>query len=106
MEQYLGICMVVVVTGLVIAVLAKLVTGGILEEIDRYRTRRAKRWANIFLDSIKASIDYVPKMLNHVKEAAELDEKYGETAGKYAKKFVKQDVRDDLKQMIENDEKV
>ena len=45
MTAYLGICMVILVTGLVISILARLVTGGILDEFERIRQKRSeKRW--------------------------------------------------------------
>lgn len=76
MTQYLGICMVVVVVGLVIAVLAKLVTGGILEEIDRIRWKRAQRKAALFVSTMTSSAEGITKFVNAVKEGVELDEKY------------------------------
>lgn len=76
MTQYLGICMVVVVVGLVIAVLAKLVTGGILEEIDKIRWKRAQRTAALLVSIMANSAEGVTKFVNAVKEGIELDEEY------------------------------
>jgi len=90
MTQYLGISMVIVVTALCIAILAKLVTGNILDEFERIRSRRAKRRAEAFVAALKGGLEYGTKYMNYVKEAVELDKKYGAEGNKYASIAFKQ----------------
>lgn len=60
MTQYLGICMVVVVIGLVLSITSRIVTRSILEEMEASRKRRnAKLWEEI------------DKTINHFKPELE-----------------------------------
>lgn len=85
MEQYLGISMVVIVVGIVLAVLARLVTGGILDEIERIRNQRFTRRCKTIGNLIKDSSMYIEKYINNAKEAIKMDEKLGAEGQKYAK---------------------
>ena len=108
MTQYLGISMVIIVAGLVLAVLAKLVTGNILDEFERIRMKRAARRAKILLTGFEEGSKYVGKMLEYLKEAAKMDKEYAERgelekAQKMAKEVCKRTLRDmefDLKNDI------
>ena len=84
MTQYLGICMVVIVTGLVIAVLAHLVTSGILEEIERIKKKRYEHRMTVLAATLKDSIGMFKDFIGYAKEAAEMDKKYGEEGKKYS----------------------
>ena len=84
MTQYLGICMVVIVTGLVIAVLAHLVTSGILEEIERIKKKRYEHRMTVLAATLKESTGMFKDFISYAKEAAEMDKKYGEEGKKYS----------------------
>ena len=84
MTQYLGTCMVIVVTGLVVAILARLITGGILDEIERIKKRRFEARMTTLQKVIKESSKYIEKYMKNVKEAIELDKKYGRDGQKMA----------------------
>ena len=84
MTQYLGTCMVILVAGLVIAILARLVTGGILDEIERIKKRRFEARMESLQKLIKASAKYIEKYMKNVHEAIELDKKYGRDGQKMA----------------------
>ena len=85
MEQYLGISMVVIVVGIVLAVLARLVTGGILDEIERIRNLRFTRRCKTIGNLIKDSSTYIEKYINNAKEAIKMYEQLGSKGQKYAK---------------------
>ena len=76
MTEYLGISMCVAVTGLVIAVLARLVTGGILDEIERIRHARFERRIKLLVGAFKDAEKWVNRYMSNLREAAEMDEKY------------------------------
>lgn len=80
MTQYLGICMVIVVTGLVIAVLAKLVTGNILEEFERVGQRRRQRKLEVFIKALEGSAKYIQEFVKNLKEVDILEKKAKENA--------------------------
>lgn len=84
MTQYLGTCMVIVVAGLVLAILARLITGGILDEIERIKKRRFEARMTTLQKVIKESSKYIEKYMKNAKEAIELDKKYGSSGQKYA----------------------
>lgn len=84
MTQYLGTCMVIIVAGLVLAILARLITGGILDEIERIKKRRFEARMATLQKVIKESSKYIEKYMKNVKEAIELDKKYGSSGQKYA----------------------
>lgn len=86
MTQYLGICMVVLVSALCIAVLARLVTGGILEEIEKIRDKRRQRRVKLLVDAIKDTVPYVERYVKSAKEAMKMDKELGEKGAKYAGK--------------------
>jgi len=99
MTQYLGISLVIIVAGLVLAVLAKLVTGNILDEFERIRMKRAARKAKILLTGLEGGTKYVGQMLEYLKEAAKMDKEYAERgelekAQKFAKEAFKKTFRD------------
>lgn len=73
MMEYLGICMVVVVVGLVIAVLAKLVTAHILDEFERIRQKRAARGLEVFLKALEGSAKFTTRFVELLKEADGLE---------------------------------
>lgn len=68
MNDYLGISMVIIVAGLVIAVLARLVTGGILDEIERIRKNRSVRNAKIAQELMKDAVIYFSKFNEELKK--------------------------------------
>lgn len=84
MEQYLGICMVIVVTGIVLGVLARLITGGILDEIERVKKRRFDSRCNSLGRLIKECSKYIDSYIKNAKEAIKMDEKYGRDGAKAA----------------------
>lgn len=90
MEQYLGICMVIVVTGIVLGVLARLITGGILDEIERVKKRKFDNRCKSIGNLIKGCSKYIDKYINNCKTAIELDKKYGREGQKYADKAFKE----------------
>jgi len=77
MTQYLGICMVIVVIGIVLAVLARLMTSGILEEIERIKKRRFESRCKVIAECIMKSSEYVEKYMKNVKEGIEMDKNLG-----------------------------
>ena len=88
MTQYLGISLVVVVIGIVLAVLARLMTGGILDEIERIKKRRFDSRCESIAKMIRSSSQYLDDYLKNVKQAVEYDkefEKYGSRGTKMAK---------------------
>ena len=97
MTQYLGICMVVIVTGLVIAVLAHLVTSGILEEIERIKKKRYEHRMTVLVAALKESTGLMKEYIGYVKEAMEIDKKYGKEAAKYTEEAAKSTVDEYLK---------
>ena len=108
MTQYLGICMVIIVVGLVLAVLAKLVTGNILDEFERIREKRMARKLKAFGTVLESSMKYTGKLLEYVKEATKMDEeaaKKGELdkARKNADEALKRTLRD-MEYDLKNDE--
>lgn len=98
MTQYLGICMVVIVTGLVIAVLAHLVTSGILEEIERIKKRRYEHRMAVLATALKESTGMFKNFISYAKEAAEMDKKYGEEGKKYSDEAFKKAVDEYMKE--------
>lgn len=71
MTQYLGVCMVVIVSALCIGILSTIVTENILKQIEAHRIRVSdRRWAEFgkylikFRDTFKTEID---KMLEETK---------------------------------------
>ena len=92
MTQYLGICMVVIVAGLVIAVLAHLVTSGILEEIERIKKKRYEHRMSVLVTALKESTGLMKEYIGYVKEGMEIDKEYGKDAAKYAEEAGKKTV--------------
>lgn len=82
MTQYLGICMVVVVVGIVLAVLARLVTGGILDEIERIKKRRFDARCKSIAEAIVGSSKYVDKYVSNIKYTLEMDRELGKEKSK------------------------
>ena len=77
METYLGICMVVVVTGIVLGVLARLITGGILDEIERVKKQKFDNRCMSIAKMIKSSSKYIEDYMKNVKQAVEYDKEFG-----------------------------
>ena len=78
MTQYLGISMVIIVAGLVLAVLAKLVTGNILDEFERIRDKRMARRLKAFTTALESGIKYGGRVLEYGKEAMKMDKEAAE----------------------------
>ena len=92
MQQYLGICLVILVTGLVIAVLARLVTGGILDEIEKIRMRRSERKMKQLSIILEELSKYATKCMQDFREMAEKDRKSkNERYEKFKKEFEQMD---------------
>lgn len=90
MNQYLGISMVVLVIGLVLSILARLVTGGILDEIERVKAKRFDNRCRSIGKMIKECSEYTGKYIQYAKEAVKMDKELGSDGAKYAKEaFVK-----------------
>ena len=75
MTQYLGICMVIVVTGLVLAVVARLVTGGILEEIERIKKQRTARKLKAFTEVMTVLSKEITNNIDKLKTMMVADNK-------------------------------
>lgn len=75
MTQYLGICLVVLVIGLVLAVLARLMTGGILEEIEKIRQKRFERRLKMFMAGLDSVTRAMKKYLVTIKGIVSEEEK-------------------------------
>ena len=101
MNEYLGICMVVVVIGIVIAVLSRLMTGNILDEIDRIKQRRFERRINYILKAIERSTDTMSKYIKYAKEAIELDKNTNkEVAQKAAKESLEKTINEEFEKTL------
>ena len=75
MMSYLGACMVIIVTGLVVAVLSRLVTGGILDEIERFADKRRKRKIEMVGKMMENAAKYVTVYVDKFKETDILEKK-------------------------------
>ena len=75
MMSYLGACMVIIVTGLVVAVLSRLVTGGILDEIERFADKRRKRKIEMVGKMMESAAKYVTVYVEKLKETDILEKK-------------------------------
>ena len=73
--SYLGACMVIIVTGLVVAVLSRLVTGGILDEIERFADKRRKRKIEMVGKMMESAAKYVTVYVEKLKETDILEKK-------------------------------
>ncbi len=75
MMSYLGACMVIIVTGLVVAVLSRLVTGGILDEIERVAQKRRQRKLETMCRMMESAAKYVTVYVDKLKETDILEKK-------------------------------
>lgn len=75
MMSYLGACMVIIVTGLVVAVLSRLVTGGILDEIERVAQKRRQRKLETMCKIMESAAKYVTVYVDKLKETDILEKK-------------------------------
>ena len=73
MMHYLGICMVVVVTGLVVSITANLVTEGIMSVLEKYRNRRAAYWAKLIKESTDTLVKEAKKVVEDYKKDKEFE---------------------------------
>ena len=75
MTQYLGICMVIIVTGLVLAVVARLITGGVLEEIERIKKQRTARKLKAFTEVMTVLSKEITNNMDKLKTMMVADNK-------------------------------
>lgn len=70
MITYLGTCMVIIVSGLVIGVLARIVTSGILDEIERVAQKRQKRKLEIIGKAMEGAVKYMNVYVDKLKQVS------------------------------------
>lgn len=68
MESYYGIALVIVVSALCVAILSKIVTGNILDEIEKFRQKRTTRMLLVLERTCEGLSKMITKYLDEFKQ--------------------------------------
>lgn len=68
METYYGISLVILVVSLCIAILSKIVTGNILDEIEKFRQKRTTRMLLVIEKTCDGLSKFIAKYLDEFKQ--------------------------------------
>lgn len=68
METYYGISLVILVVSLCIAILSKIVTGNILDEIEKFRQKRTTRMLLVIEKTCDGLSKFITKYLDEFKQ--------------------------------------
>lgn len=99
MQQYLGICMVVITVSLCIGILSMIVSENIWKQYEAHKDRAMEKFTKRLLGALEGSTKYVGKYIEYSKEVIELDKKYSDRKDLATEAFKKtmNEIYDDVK---------